>query len=110
MDGATPTQAQFETGKTYFATLKNSGNTFYTYKVQAVVRTCAEDRNIAYDEVKCFDGKTSQWMKIQTRTLADGSRVEYIQFHNTNMSMADQTAERIFGEEWVAVSQEGWTQ
>ncbi len=109
MDGHTPNPNQFNTGLTYFGVEKDS-STFYTFKVTAVVRTTAEDRNIAYDEVKCFDGKTSQWMKIQTHTRADGVRVEYVQFHHTRICWGDQTAEDIFGEEWVAVSQESWTQ
>tara|TARA_R110001592_G_scaffold210521_3_gene462139 strand:- start:46033 stop:46362 length:330 start_codon:yes stop_codon:yes gene_type:complete len=109
MDGHTPNPNQFSNGETYFCVVRDS-STFYSFKVTAVVRTTAEDRNIAYDEVKCFDGKTSQWLKIQTHTRADGVRVEFVQFPHTRPSWADQTAENVFGEEWVAVSQEQWTQ
>lgn len=92
MQNATPTQ--FEAGRTYFVNTQNTGLKV-AYRVVAV-----QDRTAT---IEMRDG-TIKSRPIQRYAIADGRGVDVLVFNEFGrFSWADQPADEVFGEEWVAV-------
>lgn len=88
------TRTQFEAGRTYFVNTRTTG-------LKTAFRVVAVHDRVAHIEMR--DG-TVKSRPIQRYCIADGREVDVLVFNEYGrFSWADQPADEVFGEEWVAV-------